>query len=147
MALTITRVPDGNDVWGRTKIEYRDLTLDDAYAASTGYVINAQDVGLRQVFGAAVVGGNQAAGKLSFIFDFNASAGDLRTAVRLRAFFPTGGATSAPSALANPIVTSGASTASAVDATTPNITPGVAKEVADGGDLGTIVLRVRFEGR
>ena len=178
MAITITRVPDGFDVWGKTKVTWKDITLDTSYPSSTGYVINAADIGFKEIFGAQVVGGNQASGKLSFVFDFNATAGDAPMLARLRAFFPTGGAGTSPTTLAAPIPSGGAITVAgtatgsvAAGGTTVTSTaangaivsvpatgltatqaagsgvPGVAKEVANTGDLSTIVIRVRFEGR
>ncbi len=178
MAITITRVPDGDDVWGRTKVCWKDITLDASYPATNGYVINASDVGLKSILGAKVVGGNQTAGKLSFVFDFNATAGDLTTAVRLRAFFPTGGAGTSPTTLAAPIPSGGAitvagtATGSVASGSTPVTSsaangaivsvpatgltatqaagsgvPGVAKEVANTGDLSTVIVRVFFSGR
>lgn len=56
----------------------------------------------------------------------------------LQAFFPTGGGGTPASALAVPKVSSGASSASAVDATTPTITPGVGKEVKSAQNLSTL---------
>jgi hypothetical protein len=69
------------------------------------------------------------------VFDEDDASGIMwkydRTNNKLRAYFPTGGATASPaSGTAVPQVTSGASTASAVNATTPALTPGVAKELA-----------------
>ncbi len=119
MSLTYTRVPDGFDVWGKTLIQYRDITFDASYPASTGYVINAQDVGLKAILGATVVSGNQAAGAVVPAFDFGATAGNLKTSVALRLFLPTGGG-SAPATLVAPVsgassgvITNGAITAGA----------------------------------
>lgn len=115
--ITITRVPDGNDVWGRTQISYRDITLDSSYPLTDGYVINAQDIGLKTIFGAQVVSGNKASGALKYGFDFGTVAGSLKTSVALRAFFPTGGATT-PATLVAPIsgASSGAITNGAITA-------------------------------
>jgi hypothetical protein len=57
---------------------------------------------------------------------------------KLKAVFPTGGGGTPASALAVPKVSSGSSSASAVDATTPTITPGVGKEVASTQNLSTL---------
>lgn len=59
---------------------------------------------------------------------------------KIKAFYPTGGATAAPAAIANPIVTTGGATASAVDAVTPNITPGQGKEAAVNTDLSGVSI-------
>lgn len=147
MALTFTRVPDGFDVWGRTQIIYRDITFDNSYPLTNGYTIRASDVGLKSLFGAQMVGGNKASGGLKFNFDTSATAGNLGTSVVCRVYYPTGGGGTSPTTLAAPKVSTGASTASAVDATSPTITPGLAKEVGDTADLSTIIIRVRFEGR
>lgn len=69
-----------------------------------------------------------------------------KTNSKIKAFYPTGGATASPAALAAPQVTTGASTASAVNATTPALTPGVAKEVLNATDLSSITTRFRVEG-
>lgn len=152
MSLSIRRIPDGEDIWGRFKVVFKDLVLDNSYPAN-GYVINASDVGLKLLYEGVEVGGNAASGGLLFTLDATSGLGTAtidgvpNTALKLRAFFPTGGATAAPSSLAAPKVTSGASSATAVNATTPDITPGVAKEVATGADLSTVTIRVRFVGR
>lgn len=147
MPLTITRVPDGNDVWGRTNIQYVDIALDNSYPASTGYVVNAQDVGLRLIKGATVVGGNQASGGMVLAFDNGSAAGVLKTSVNLRVWQPSGGGGTNPTTIADPIVSSGAATASAVDATTPTIRPGRGKECANTANLSAFIFRVRFEGQ
>jgi len=147
MALTFTRIADGEDVWGRTKVKYLDITLDSSYPASAGYVINAQDVGLKYIRGAQVVGGNQASGTLLYAFDNGTTAGVLKTSTILRCYQPTGGGGTNPTTLAAPIVSSGVATASAVDATTPTIVPGIGKEVANTASLTAYIVRVRFEGQ
>ncbi len=180
MALTYTPVKDATDVWGRTRVEVFDLTLDDAYPTG-GYVINAQDVGLKSIYGAEVVGGDGDQLALMFGFKVLASPGDLLSAVNLLAYFPTGGATagttlSAPtsSVTSGTVTLGGTATGSVAAGATPvtssaangaivsvpstgltatlaagagTLVAGVAKQVANSGDLGTIVLRVRFTGR
>lgn len=68
MALTIQRVPDGEDAWGRFRVKVVDLILDTSYPAG-GYVVNASDVGMKMVYGAQDVGGNAASGIWNFLFD------------------------------------------------------------------------------
>lgn len=65
---------------------------------------------------------------------------------KLKVLYPTGGGAAAPAALAAPIVTSGASTASAVSATTPTLTPGIGKEVLNTTNLSTITFRCWVTG-
>jgi hypothetical protein len=144
MALTITRVPDGNDVWGRTRIEYRDITLDTSYPTG-GYNIRASDVGLSNIFGATLVSTSE--GRLLTTFNKVVGEATFAGSITMRINYPTGGATAAPASLSDPIVTSGGATATAVNAATPNITPGWGKAVATGTDLSSVTIRVRFEGR
>jgi len=148
MAATLTQVKSGEDVWGKHYVKVFDATLDTSYPNSTGYVINAQDVGLRVITGVKVLGGNKVAGALIAWPDLlgTLAGGAEVTSVALRMFMPTGGAGANPTSLAAPGVTTGASTASAVDATTPTITPGIGKEVANTTDLHTAVVRLLFFG-
>jgi hypothetical protein len=152
MALSIKRIADGEDVWGKFRVVYKDIVLDNSYPAG-GYTINASDVGLKTLYEGVEVGGNAASGGVLVLIDQSSGLGTTSmdgvalTSLKLRVFFPTGGATAAPNTLANAKVTSGASTASAVNATTPDITPGIAVEVATGANLSTVTVRVRFVGR
>lgn len=57
---------------------------------------------------------------------------------KILAYQPTGGGGTNPTTLQAPKVSSGASSASAVDATTPTIVPGIAKECANTADLSGI---------
>ena len=148
MAANITQVKSGEDVWGKHYVRVFDVTLDTSYPNSTGYVINAGDVGLRVITGVTVIGGNKAAGTLIAWPDLlGAGAGGAEVeSVALRLFQPTGGGGANPTTLAAPKVTTGASTASAVDATTPTITPGIGKEVANTADVSAYVYRLQFVG-
>lgn len=107
-----------------------DVTFDTSYDA-TGEPLSAAELGfaMRIDFCLAAPAGG-------LIFEYDHSTG------RLRAFYPTGGVTASPGTLSDPRVTSGASTASAVNATTPDITPGRGKEVATGSNLSSITCRV-----
>ncbi len=110
MALSYSRVPDAYDVFGRTQSYIVDVTLDDNYPTA-GYVIYASDVGLKSLYGAQIIGGNAAAGAMKF--SIVTPTGNLATTVNLKAYFPTGGATAAPTTLADPVagtVTGGAIT-------------------------------------
>ena len=141
MSLTFTRIPDAEDVWGRHKTRAYDVTLDISYPATDGYVINAQDVGLKYLLGASVLGGNQAGGAVLPWIDTDGSAGDLQKHVVLRLFLPTGGG-SAPATLTAPVagsagaitVTNGAITITngAITITNGAITPGEFTVAAGG---------------
>jgi len=109
MALTLTPVRNAEDVWGRTKTTLFDITGDTSYPLTAGYVINAQDVGLKFFFSARVEGGNKAGGAVLPVFDFGTPAGVPATSAILRLFLPTGGAT-APSTLTAPVAAAGAGT-------------------------------------
>lgn len=111
MAITLTPVRNGEDTWGRTKTTLFDITGDTSYPLTNGYVINAQDVGLKNFLSARVEGGNKAGGAVLPVFDFGTPAGIPTTSTILRLFLPTGGA-SAPSTLTAPVaaITEGAIT-------------------------------------
>lgn len=138
MALTFTRVPDGEDIWGRTRVRFVDITLDNSYPLTNGYVINAQDVGMKGIFGAKVIGGNKASGAILPTIDLGTVAGAPPTSAILRAFLPTGGA-SAPATLTAPIVSGGAGASTLV--------AGIGKEVGNTTDMTSIIIRVMFIGR
>lgn len=57
MAFTNTRVPDGDDVWGRNKVMIRDFTITGTYTTG-GYTIAARDVGLKFFRAVEIVGGD-----------------------------------------------------------------------------------------
>lgn len=106
-------------------------TLSSSYAANGDTCTPAQ-FGLTSI--SLILFDYHAAGLL---FSYDYSAG------KLKAFYPTGGATTAPStATAVPQVTTGVATASAVNATTPALTPGVGKEVAATADLSGVTIHV-----
>lgn len=90
MALTFTKIKDGGDVWGKKPVSVFDVTLDSSYPATPGYVINARDVGHKALYGAAIIGGNQASGAGNIIIDTD-GAGTLATSVALRVFVTSTG--------------------------------------------------------
>lgn len=96
MANTLTRVPDGNDVWGRNNVVTRDLTFDGtvAYVNGTGFVVNASDLGLKFIRGIDGVGGSIGSGTLVPIFvlygNAASAAGVLPTSVNIRLFSALG---------------------------------------------------------
>lgn len=96
MANTITRVPDGDDVWGRHRVVTRDITFDGtvAYVNGTGYTINASDLGLKFITGIDIGGGSIGSGTLFpvFVVSTNAAsgAGTLPTSVNIRLFSAVG---------------------------------------------------------
>lgn len=124
MSLTLTPVRNGEDIWGRTHTTLFDVTLDASYPLTNGYVINAQDVGLKAFLSAQVEGGNKSAGAVLPVFDFGTPAGIPPTSVALRLFLPTGGA-SAPATLVAPVaaVTEGAITNGAISIAASTATP------------------------
>lgn len=176
MAITLTKVPNFTDIYGRTRITTYDVTLDTSYPLTNGYVIQARDVGLSAFKGATFIGGNKAAGAILPALDLGTnSKGNAPTSAALRIFAPTGGGTaastvSAPSFSegavtiggtatgtiptgATPVTSTSASPAVSVPATglTGSIaggalTAGIAKEFANATDLSSITLRIEFRG-
>ncbi len=125
MSIKINYVPGGSDVYGKTHVNFIDVTLDSSYPSSTGYLINASDIGFKNFLGVQVVGGNKAYGKLNFVADLlgsSGSGGDPAPKLALRAFFPTGGAGAAPVTLADPVA--GATVPGAITVTNGAITAG-----------------------
>lgn len=102
MSLSLTRVRDSEDVWGRTKTVLYDVVLDSSYPLTAGYVINAQDVGLKNIFSGRAEGGNKASGAVLPVLDFGTPAGIPASSAILRLFLPSGGAT-APATLTAPV--------------------------------------------
>lgn len=134
MALTFTKVAGTERNLGNMRTVQYDIAFDDSYPTG-GESVAAASVGLRKIEGAFCIGGAAAAGALLWFFDVVNS--------KIVALQPTGGGGTNPTTLAAPIVSSGESTASAVDATTPTIVPGIGKEVADTADLSAYT-KVRF---
>lgn len=92
MAQIYTRVPDGDDVWGRERVAFKDVTS----AASPGYpsggfTLNAADFGLKYFRGIDVVGGNVSQGTYGIIVDLGTSfVGALPLTAKLRLFSALG---------------------------------------------------------
>jgi hypothetical protein len=130
---TLANVAD--TIHGNMRVAFRDVTFSNSYATG-GESITPAQVGVNKIF---QVLPDQGVSGLLFNYDYVNS--------KLKATYPTGGATASPAALAAPQVTTGASTASAVNATTPALTPGQGKEVAAATDLSSVVVRTRFIGQ
>lgn len=145
MAASLKRVPDGEDVWGRTAVKVMDVTLDSSYPLTNGYRINASDVGLKFFHGATVIGGNKASGAVKVAFDTASVAGELNTFGVLRVYNPTGG--TAPATLAAPVITAGAVAVTSSAANGAIITGGIAVEVANATDLSSLIVRMEFHGK
>lgn len=133
-------VPDSTDVYGRTRRVVFDITLETTYTAG-GLVIAPGAVGLRQIQGGRVIGGNAAAGGLVHHIDTASTPGS----AKLLALYPTGSTLAAPAALADPILNAGGTAVTASAATGP-FAAGRGKEVAANTNLSTIVVRVEFFG-
>ena len=137
-APVFTTVPLSEDVLGS---HVRAVQIDVTGGSNTylaGGIKLPLRGGAKTYTGGVVISSNAAAARLKA--DFNAATGKLIVS------YPTGGATASPAALADPISTSGAATASAVDATTPNITPGRGKEVSNSTDLSSCTWRILLLG-
>lgn len=75
MAITIQRVPDGEDVWGRTKVRFVDVKFDTSYPNPGGYVVQAADVGMKMVYSVDIAGENTGGLAWTYYFDINGSVG------------------------------------------------------------------------
>lgn len=126
MSLSLTKVRDSFDVWGKTNTVVFDIVLDSSYPLTNGYVINAGDVGLKSFLGAQVVSSNKAGGAVVPVFDLgtNTPGGIPSASLAFRLFLPSGGA-SAPATLTAPVaaVTEGAITNGAISIAASTATP------------------------
>jgi hypothetical protein len=111
-----------------------DVTLSNSYATG-GDAATPGLFGLNEILYADVKG---LPSRILLEYDI--------TNQKVIAYNPTGGAATAPTTPADPLSASGATTASAVDATRPNITPGRGKEMASGGDLSAVTGRLILFG-
>lgn len=96
MANTLTRVQDGDDVWGRNKVVFRDITFDGtvAYVNGTGFTVNASDLGLKFFRGIDIAGGSIGSGTIFPVFvlypNAASGAGVVPTSVNIRLFSAIG---------------------------------------------------------
>jgi len=141
MALTFTKVPDAEDVWGKHRVTMFDIALDTSYPTN-GYAITPANVGLR-IIRMAFVGGNGGVGNAaSLLFSWD------NVNNKLRAFYPSGGGAAAPGAIGAPAIASGSTsvTSAAANGNT-DLVPGQGAEVGNTTDLSSITaLRVIFIG-
>lgn len=68
MAISIQKVPDGEDVWGKLRVRFVDVTLDTSYPAA-GYLVNASDLGMKMVYSVDIAGQDTVSEQ--WIYDFN----------------------------------------------------------------------------
>ena len=150
MAITAKPVRGGEDVWGKSYAKLFDITLDTSYPLTTGYVINATDMGLKGFFGAQVVGGNKASGAVLPSFDLGSAvvtgANLPPTSLALRVFLPTGGAT-APATLTAPVVAgTGLSLAGTATGTIPAGATPVTSTAANGAIVSVPATGLTISG-
>jgi hypothetical protein len=142
MALVFTKVPDGSDVWGKTRTELFDVTLDTSYPTG-GTTITPANVGMRTIHSAECVGGNAASKVLMYAFDTTTTPGS----AKLLCLFPSGGGAAAPTTVVDPALTGGAvAVTSAAANGAADLTPGQGKEVGNTANLSALVVRIRFYG-
>lgn len=80
MANTYTAIPDGNDVWGRSRMVTREYNISANYAAN-GYLIAASDFGLKFFKGIVVAGVTTTAGSGYSVFPVLAAGQEPLTAL------------------------------------------------------------------
>lgn len=136
MALTLAKVKDSEDIWGKHRRVVFDVTFDNSYPAG-GEVILPANVGLRRIEMVRIGGGNPAAGGLNAHWDVVAG--------KMMLLYPTGSTLAAPAAIADPILNAGAVAVTASAATGP-FAAGRGKELAAGTDASAIQVRAEFIG-
>jgi len=90
MTTAISRIPDGDDVWGRDREVVKDFALSGTYAA---LVIKASDVGLKFFRAVIVAGGDTSLGTYFPVVDLgNGSAfvGTISTSATLHLYTASG---------------------------------------------------------
>jgi hypothetical protein len=93
MAVTYTRVPDGNDVFGgRNKVKFADFQAASGTTyPSGGFVLSASLFELKFIRGISIVGGDVSQGAYFGSFDFTTSfPGKGAATVALRLFTASG---------------------------------------------------------
>ena len=138
MSISLVAVADGIDTRGKYRTTQFTVTGDTSYP-SGGYAISPANIGFTKILGAVMIGANSAAAG-GILPVWNQGTG------KLQLFYPTGGGVAAPGSLADPIVNTGAVTASAVDAATPNIVPGRGKELLATTNVSTLSYIFEFIG-
>lgn len=137
MAIALTKVADSEVVSGNRRSVNFTFAGDASYPAG-GYAITPANIGLSKITDVQVVGVGAVGARFLVQWD--------RVNGKLMFLYPTGGATVAPGAIADPISTTGGASATAVDAVTPNITPGRGKELLATTNATTITGELQFSG-
>ena len=131
MALTLTR-KFGPMSLGPMRAVLYEATFDSSYP-DNGESLTPANVGLKEFVFVGIDPVDETSGALLFNFDY--------TNNKVIAYYPTGGATASPTALAAPLLTAGTTAVTGSAATGP-ITPGIAKEVGDTANLSSVIVRV-----
>ncbi|KKK50096.1 hypothetical protein LCGC14_3128430 [marine sediment metagenome] len=131
MALTVAI--KRNEIFGARRVVFADVTFDASYP--TGGELGLEALLNMGGFDFLLAAPNKG---LMFEYDF--------TNKKLMAFYPTGGATAAPTTLAAPKGVASAAGADTITIDPVPITPGQAKEVGSTADLSTVVTRVMAIG-
>ena len=140
MALTVTKVSDFEESLTKLRVTVVDVVFDSSYPDNGE---SAEPVriaaGLRsEIIGCTCIGGNAAAGGVLIHYD---SVNN-----KLMLFFPTGGATAAPTTLIAPAALASNSGGDTITLAIP-ITPGIAKQLGNTADASTLTYRLLVWGR
>ena len=135
MALTLTRLSGPASLGNIRKVHYR-ITFDSSYPAG-GESLTAGDVGLSEIHKVDIDPYDAASGRLIYGYDYANS--------KIQVFYPSGGAGTAPTTIADPVIPSG-STAVTSTAAQPDLTPGRGKEVGSTANLAAVIVHVGVWG-
>jgi hypothetical protein len=92
MSLTVTLTKDGNDVWGRTRVQHASLALDNSYPTG-GYSLPATKFGMRALFN-MLIGDMGVSGTGGYRFAWDSVNSKLMV-YRVPGFTPAGSGTAA----------------------------------------------------
>lgn len=131
MALTVSIKK--NEIFGARRVVFADVTFDSSYPVGG-------ELGLEALLHMGGFDFLLAQPNSGLMFEYD------HTNKKLKALYPTGGATAAPTTLADPKAVASVAGADTITADPVPITPGQAKEVGDTADLSSVVTRVMAIG-
>jgi len=138
LALTLTKLPDSEDYWGKHRVVIYDITGDTSYPTG-GYAVTAAGFGMRRIYGMKDIGGNATSARLMYRFD--------TTNTKIIFEYPTGGGATTPTTLSDPAIAAGAvAVTSAAANGSADVVPGRGAEVGSTTDVSTVTVRFLIIG-
>jgi len=138
LALTLTKLADSDDIWGKHRVVVYDITGDTSYPTG-GYAVTAAGFGMRRIYGMKDIGGNATSARLMYRF--------VTTNTKIIFEYPTGGGATTPTTLSDPAIAAGAvAVTSAAANGSADVVPGRGAEVGATTDVSTVTVRFLIIG-